>query len=207
MHIPGCPTAEMEILPFADALAAAEKPSPDYDVSRWLYVPNVYTEYRYILATRGEHPLICVGVNPSTAAPGALDPTLKSVERVALHNGFDSFIMFNVYAQRATRPQDMEQEPNECLHRENMAAFAYALSLSPSPAVWAAWGTVIEQRYYLPRCVRDMVDIGEQYGARWFTAGARSKKGHPHHPLYLRKDSMLDPFDAGAYCAGLSVLK
>ena len=205
MHIPGCPTAELDILPFADALAAAEGPSPDYDAQRWLYVPNVYTEYRYILATRGEHPLICVGVNPSTAAPGDLDPTLKSVERVALHNGFDSFIMFNVYAQRATRPQDMEKERNEALHRENMAAFAYALSLSPAPAVWAAWGTVIEQRPYLPSCVRDMVDIGEQYGARWFTAGARSKKGHPHHPLYLRKDSVLEPFDAQAYCAGLSV--
>ena len=205
MHIPGCPTAELDILPFADALAAAEGPSPDYDAQRWLYVPNVYTEYRYILATRGEHPLICVGVNPSTAAPGDLDPTLKSVERVALHNGFDSFIMFNVYAQRATRPQDMEKERNESLHRENMAAFAYALSLSPAPAVWAAWGTVIEQRPYLPSCVRDMVDIGAQYGARWFTAGARSKKGHPHHPLYLRKDSVLEPFDARAYCAGLSV--
>ena len=205
MHIPGCPTAQLEILPFADALAAAEKPSPDYDAARWLYVPNVYTEYRYILATRGERPLICVGVNPSTAAPGDLDPTLKSVERVSLYNGFDSFIMFNVYAQRATRPQDMEKEPNLCLHRENMAAFAYALSLSPSPAVWAAWGTVIEQRDYLPRCVLDMVGIGERYGARWFTAGARSKKGHPHHPLYLRKDSVLEPFDARAYCAGLSL--
>ena len=146
-----------------------------------------------------------MGVNPSTAAPGDLDPTLKSVERVALHNGFDSFIMFNVYAQRATRPQDMERQPNAALHRENMAAFAYALSLSPSPAVWAAWGTVIEQRDYLPRCVLDMVDIGERYGARWFTAGTRSKKGHPHHPLYLRKDSVLEPFDARAYCAGLSV--
>ena len=201
MHIPGCPTAEMEILSFADALAAAEEPSPDYDVSRWLYVPNVYTEYRYILATRGTNPLICVGVNPSTAAPGDLDPTLKSVERVALHNGFDSFIMFNVYAQRATRPQDMEQEPNECLHRENMAAFAYALSLSPSPAVWAAWGTVIEQRYYLPRCVRDMVDIGEQYGARWFTAGPLLKSGQPHHPLYLKGDTKLQDFDIGAYLA------
>ena len=207
MHIPKGPTAGLELALFEPALQAALQPSPDYDAARWLYVPNVYTEYRYILATRGTNPLICVGINPSTAAPDALDPTLQSVERIALSNGYDSFLMFNVYAQRATRPQDMEQEPNECLHRENMAAFAYALSLSSSPAVWAAWGTVIEQRYYLPRCVRDMVDIGEQYGARWFTAGARSKKGHPHHPLYLRKDSMLEPFDAGAYCAGLSVLK
>ena len=162
MHIPGCPTAQLDIVPFADALAAAEKPSPDYDASRWLYVPNVYTEYRYILATRGEHPLICVGVNPSTAAPGDLDPTLKSVERVALHNGFDSFIMFNVYAQRATDPDDMELTYNPELHRENMEAFDYALSLdrAGAPAVWAAWGTIIEKRDYLPACVRDMVRIG-----------------------------------------------
>lgn len=199
MHIPACPTCEANILPFADALAAAAEPSPEYDSSQWLYVPPVYGEYRYILGTRGMDPLICVGVNPSTAAPGDLDNTLKSVDRVAKFNGFDSFIMFNVYAQRATRPADMERERNETLHRENMAAFAYALSLSPAPAVWAAWGTVIEQRAYLPECVRDMVALGESHGARWFTAGARSKKGHPHHPLYLRKDSVLEPFDASAY--------
>ena len=203
MHIPGCLTTETQILSFDEALTSAQEPSADYDVGRWLYVPNTYQEYRYILATRGERPLICVGVNPSTAAPGDLDNTLKSVERVALHNGFDSFIMFNVYAQRATRPQDMEQERNEELHRQNMAAFDYALSLSPAPAVWAAWGTVIEQRDYLPSCVRDMIAVGEKYGARWFTAGKRSKKGHPHHPLYLRKDSLLEPFDAQLYCESL----
>ena len=205
MHIPTCGTAQQTIEPFAQSLERALLPQPDYDVSRWLYVPNRYCDYRYILGTRGSRPLICVGINPSTAAPNDLDNTLKSVERIALGNGYDSFIMFNVYAQRATRPDDMEQSCNPALHRENMAAFAYALSLSPSPAVWAAWGTVIEQRDYLPRCVMDMVDIGERYGARWFTAGARSKKGHPHHPLYLRKDSVLEPFDARAYCAGLSV--
>ena len=204
MHIPQGPTAALALELFDDALAAALRPSPDYDVSRWLYVPNHYSEYRYILGTRGRKPLICMGINPSTAAPDALDPTLQSAQRIALSNGYDSFLMFNVYAQRATRPKDMEREMNAQLHRENMAAFAYALSLSPSPAVWAAWGTVIQQRLYLPGCVRDMVALGQQYGARWFTAGTRSKAGHPHHPLYLRKDSPLDPFDAAAYLDQLS---
>ena len=203
MHIPTCPTCETEILSFAEALELSKSPDAGYDSENWLYVPAEYREYRYILGTKGKNPLICVGVNPSTAAPGDLDNTLKSVERVALFNGYDSFIMFNVYAQRATRPADMERIFNEQLHAENMAAFAYALSLSDAPAVWAAWGTVIEQRDYLPRCVRDMVALGEEYGARWFTAGARSKKGHPHHPLYLKKDSPLDPFDAALYAAAL----
>ena len=203
MHIPSGDTAALVIQPFQEALEAALRPSPDYDADRWLYVPNTYGEYRYILGTRGQKPLICVGINPSTAAPGDLDNTLKSVERVALFNGYDSFLMFNVYPQRATRPADMERRRNETLHRENMAAFDYILSLSAAPAVWAAWGNIIEERDYLIPSVEDMIAIGEGRGARWFTAGQRSKRGHPHHPLYLRKDSPLDPFDAAAYCAGL----
>ena len=206
MHIPSGNTALLELVPFDAALEAALIPSPDYDIAKWLYVPNYYGEYRYILGTRGEKPLICVGVNPSTAAPGDLDNTLKSVERVARHNGFDSFIMFNVYAQRATRPEDMERTCTAALHDENMRAFDYALSLDKggAPAVWAAWGAVIEKRDYLPLCVRDMIAVGEKRGARWFSAGKRTKAGHPHHPLYLRRDSPLDPFDAAAYLDGLT---
>ena len=199
MHIPKGTTAELALVTFQEALAAAEEPNAQYDVNKWLYAPNFYSEYRYILGTRGEKPLICVGINPSTAKPGDLDNTLKSVERIALGNGFDSFIMFNVYAQRATNPDDMERKCNLLLHKENMAAFSYVLSLSDSPAVWAAWGTIIEKRDYLKECVRDMLDIGEKCGASWYCAGAVSKKGHPHHPLYLRKDEKIRPFDVTAY--------
>ena len=99
-HIPQGTTDTVALELFEPALDAALRPSPDYDVSRWLYVPNTYSEYRYILGTRGQKPLICVGINPSTAAPDALDPTLQSAQRIALNNGYDSFLMFNVYAQR-----------------------------------------------------------------------------------------------------------
>ena len=201
MHIPECATNELEILSFDDALQGKRE---DYDRSRWLYVPDHYLEYRYILGTKGKKPLICIGINPSTAEPDNLDNTLKSVERIALGNGFDSFIMFNVYPQRATRPDDMEKTCNELLHRENMKAFEYVLRLSRAPVVWAAWGTIITKRQYLARCLTDMIEIGEHCGARWVSAGARSKQGgHPHHPLYLRKDSALDPFDVREYCAAI----
>lgn len=205
-HIPKSATGVLEIVSFDDALREALEPSPEYDVDRWLYVPNSYGEYRYILGTRGVKPLICVGVNPSTAAPDDLDRTLQSVQRVAKFNGYDSFIMFNVYAQRATVPDDMDRELNPVLHAENMKAFDYVLSLDKEghPAVWAAWGAVIEKRDYLPRCVRDMIDVGERRGARWYSAGRRSKAGHPHHPLYLKSDSPLEDFDAGAYLDSLN---
>lgn len=203
MHIPNGTTAQVELLTFAEALQAANTPSEQYDINKWLYAPNFYSEYRYILGTRGARPLICIGINPSTAAPDALDNTLKSVERIALGNGFDSFIMFNVYAQRATDPDTMEPVCNTALHRENMEAFRYVLSISREPAVWAAWGTIIEKRDYLPACLSDMLAVGNSFGAKWLCAGAVSKKGHPHHPLYLRKDEKLKPFDVEEYLRNL----
>lgn len=199
MHIPSMPTTEVELLTFREALASAEKPNPEYDISRWIYAPAFYSEYRYILGTRGEKPLICIGINPSTARPDDLDNTLKSVQRIALGNGYDSFLMFNVYAQRATNPDAMEKRCNGKLHRENLEAFRYLLSLSSQPAVWAAWGAIIEKRDYLPECLRDFLEAGNEVGARWYCAGAISKKGHPHHPLYLRKDEILKPFDVQSY--------
>ena len=203
MHIPTVTTDKIKLVTFREALAAANTPSEEYDIEKWLYAPNFYSEYRYILGTRGKNPLICIGINPSTAAPDDLDNTLKSVERIALGNGFDSFIMFNVYAQRATSPDDMEKECNPLLHAENLEAFRYVLSISENPTVWAAWGAIIEKRKYLPECVKDMLAAGEEFGAKWVCAGAITKKGHPHHPLYLRKDEKIRPFDVAAYLEGL----
>ncbi|MBQ1473882.1 MAG: DUF1643 domain-containing protein [Ruminococcus sp.] len=200
MHIPSSDTIDIEVLTFADAMVSTNE---SYNKERWLYVPDFYSEYRYILGTKGEKPLICIGINPSTAAPDDLDNTLKSVERIALANGYDSFIMFNVYAQRATNPDDMERECNLLLHEENMKAFDYILSLSDKPAIWAAWGNIIEKRPYLPDCVRSMIELGKQHQATWYSAGKISKKGHPHHPLYLKKDTPLDLFDIDNYISSL----
>ena len=204
MHIPTSPTTYIDVLPFEDALAEGLRPHADYDVAKWLYVPNRYDEYRYILGTRGKKPVICIGINPSTAAPDNLDPTLKSAQRIATANGYDSFLMFNVYAQRATRPDDMEKVRNEWLHNENMKAFRYLLSIAGErPAVWAAWGSIIEKRGYLADCVREMLEIGREAGAVWLHAGPLSVKGHPHHPLYLKSDTPLEDFDAQRYLNGL----
>ena len=206
MHIPQGASQTIELLDFEDALALSGR-GGSYDAAKWLYVPDFYTEYRYILGTRGRNPLICIGINPSTAAPDDLDNTLKSVARIADGNGFDSWIMFNVYAQRATRPDDMDRELNEHLHRENMKAFDYILSRTAengvSPAIWAAWGTIIEKRPYLPDCVREMVRLGQRYGGHWLCAGKCSAKGHPHHPLYLRKDEVTRTFDIEEYLNSL----
>ena len=65
MHIPSGDTALLDLVDFADALKAANTPTADYDTEAWLYVPNFYCDYRYILGTRGKNPLICIGINLS----------------------------------------------------------------------------------------------------------------------------------------------
>ena len=77
------------------------------------------------------------------------------------------------------------------------------MSISDKPAVWAAWGAIIEKRDYLASCLRDMVEAGQEYGAQWYCAGAVTKKGHPHHPLYLRKDELTREFEVLDYLEGI----
>ena len=62
----------------------------------WIYERNHDNSARYVLGEAGHNPLICIGVNPSTAEPNNLDPTLRSVKRFAEFHNFDGWLMFNL---------------------------------------------------------------------------------------------------------------
>ena len=81
MHIPLSDTKDISILTFAEAVKPSANPS--YDIDKWIYIPDFYSDYRYVLGTRGKKPLICIGINPSTAEPYNLDNTLN--QRVQVH--------------------------------------------------------------------------------------------------------------------------
>ena len=171
-------------------------------IGRWYYEPPIYTDHRFILGTVGENPLVCFGINPSTAEPGNLDNTLKSVARIAKNNGFDSWIMFNVYPQRATNPNDMDAERNEQLHCLNMQ-YIEQIFCRKNVVLWAAWGTIVEKRQYLKEYVKEIVNLAQKYNLPWVSFGPISKFGHPHHPLYLKQDSVSAPFDINEYITKL----
>ena len=65
MHIPSCESQSVELLDFDEALRLSGR-GDSYDRDVWLYVPDFYTEYRYILGTRGLNPLICIGATSLT---------------------------------------------------------------------------------------------------------------------------------------------
>lgn len=164
----------------------------------WLYETDGDNTSRFILGTVGKKPLVCFGINPSTAIPGCLDNTLKSVERIAFHNGFDSWIMLNVYPQRATNPKDLHKSLNKDLHKLNIVQIEKVLR-EYTPIIWAAWGTTIEKRSYLWRCLTDIIEVSRKYNCSWISFGKVSKNGHPHHPLFLSRLVTPDEFLVKSY--------
>lgn len=155
---------------------------------------------RYSLGQEGKNPLICFGVNPSTAVPENLDPTVASVARYAQTKSYDGWLMFNLYPQRATNPDKMHKQFQKKIHEKNVAVIRdLAQNLQTELDIWCAWGTLIEKRPYLKRCLADIYDALSDFNCTYFTRGNISKAGHPHHPLYLRKDSPMDIFEMNTY--------
>jgi hypothetical protein len=156
---------------------------------------------RFVLGEQGKTPLVCFGINPSTAVPEKLDRTLASVRNYSRPQ-FDGWIMLNVYPQRATNPKDLHTVMDENIHRQNVRHIRKIFTTYSNPTVWAAWGGIIEIRPYLKRCLKDIVKVLPP-DTRWMRRGSLSKGRHPHHPLYLKKEFGFEVFDMTGYLKGL----
>ena len=165
----------------------------------WIYKTNKDNSARFVLGTEGQKPLICIGVNPSTAAPDSLDNTLKSVERHATAKGFDSWIMLNLYPQRATNPKNIHNIPDVNLHKSNLKNIKAILKSYERATIWAAWGNLIDSRSFLSSCLFDIIELSKVHNTSWINIGKVSKVGHPHHPLYLSLNAEIVEFDLENY--------
>lgn len=165
----------------------------------WLYERVPDNSARFILGTVGENPLVCFGINPSTAEPEKLDPTVNYVCRLASANGYDSFIMLNVYPQRATDPNFLHRDFLPVLKNDNEKHIA-ALINGRDLTLWAAWGELIIKRVYLLALLKDIIALPQLQRCNWVSRGNLTKNGHPHHPLYVKKEALFEPFSTTQYC-------
>ena len=144
--------------------------------------------YRYGLWRRWGSPdagaVLFVGLNPSTADETVDDPTIRRCVGFARSWGYGALYMANIFAFRATDPDDMKRAPDP-IGPDNDSWLAF-LATEAHLAV-AAWGVHGE---FLNRGARV---------ARLLSPGlmclGRSKGGFPRHPLYLAASTECQPFE------------
>ena len=148
------------------------------------YNINIYKgdeSNRFVLGQQGTKQLFVIGLNPSTADDQKPDPTMKKVIRFAEKNGFNGFVMLNLYPERTANPDNLPKESdcNEELLTHNLKAIVEVMP--NNTAVLACWGNNIYMRTYL---LRSLSLIAKELGnknCRWL-AIKLTKYGNPQHP-------------------------
>ncbi len=142
--------------------------------------------YRYRLWRSwpdGAGTAVFVGLNPSTADGERDDPTIRRCMGFARSWGCARLEVVNLFAWRATKPADLRRAASP-IGPDNDAVLASLVGRAD--LLVACWGVHGAWR-----------DRGAQVRAAvsgpWRCLG-RTRDGHPRHPLYLRKDSPLQPY-------------
>ena len=153
---------------------------------------------RFALGSSGTNPLLCFGVNPSTATPEKPDPTIRIVSNVATR-AHDGFIMFNLYPQRSTDPDQLHRRANHALVEENLAWITHFVA-GRALDVYGAWGALIGKRDYLAIALREIVAAPDMRSLRWHSR-LLTINGHPPHPRGVAAATPLARFDVRSYLA------
>ena len=136
--------------------------------------------YRYLLTRTwdpGGRRALFVMLNPSTATEVQNDPTVERCERRARALGFGAFRVTNIFAFRATDPQDMRAVADPVGPGNDAAILG---SLPWADAVVCAWGTHGAHLGRGPQVERMLRGAG----AALLHLGL-TRDGHPKHPLYI----------------------
>ena len=85
-------------------------------------IPKNDTTKRFLIGKKGQHEMLAIALNPSTANEDKLDPTSKNIELIANNNGCDGWWLVNLYPERISNP-------NKLTHKGNIKLTKKILSL------------------------------------------------------------------------------
>jgi serine/threonine protein phosphatase 1 len=158
---------------------------------------------RYILGELDENdekqPLIFICINPSKASATVTDPAMDKIKKISKKEGYNSYIMLNVYPQRATDPNnlpDTTDTPDTAMHEKNIEVITSIVKNYST--VVAAWGVHIEKRKYLIGCLKDILKALKDVTIYWKYLDDPAQKtpftknGNPRHPGRLSDDTRLN---------------
>ena len=147
-------------------------------VSEAVYSPC--ETYRYSLTRTWDESgrkLLFVMLNPSTADELRNDPTVERCERRARSLGFGAFRVTNIFAFRATSPNDLKKAKDpEGADNDEILEFM----ISWSDQIIAAWGVHGHHQRQDEKIKALLFGRASNLAHLGLT-----KDGHPRHPLYV----------------------
>ena len=161
---------------------------------QWLYERKEDNSARFVLGqifNPNGKTLLCFGINPSTACPECIDNTIEKIINISRHNGYENWIMLNVYPQRATNPNDIHMERDENLVQANLLYIKEVLRRYPDCDVLLAYGNLITKRKYLKPCLDEIISLLNGKHGRKIKVIKLTKDNNPVHPLYQSNTSVL----------------
>lgn len=169
---------DLPIVPLITEPLATFSPDRLYRYTLWRMWPDLFID--------ASNYVMFVGLNPSTADEVRDDPTIRRCIKFAQAWGFGSMCMTNLFAFRATDPDDMKaaEEPVGPGNDEALIRIAKGAGL-----VVSAWGA---DGVHLGRA-DDVVSLLATSGVTLHSLKV-TKGGHPGHPLYLKKTSVPVPW-------------
>lgn len=146
--------------------------------------------YRYLLKrvwepTKPRH--LYIMLNPSTADALVDDPTIKSCYRISNALGAGSFEVVNLFAWRATDPNDLIEVDSPYGPNNNKAV---RLAVNRCDLVILAWGAHpmgAAGRFQIEK----LLELHPNRSTMFVKCLGKTKAGAPRHPLYVKTGAQL----------------
>jgi hypothetical protein len=129
--------------------------------------------------------LMWCALNPSTADEVQLDPTLTRIRGYTLREGFDGFIMTNLFAWRATDPKEMKAAADPVGPENDHWLLECARQCGKIVAAWGSHGSFMDRDIQVCSLLKDFEMVCLK----------KNNDGAPAHPLYLNKTLQFIPFN------------
>jgi len=164
-----------------------------------VYRTSLNNSSRFVIGVSGDRPLHVVGLNPSTATNLKSDTTISKIKTFSSLNGYDGFMVYNLYPKRFTDPNRLPQRIDRNLLQKNVDIIHSCIRATPSRDIWLAWGQTISKRGYLLSCLVDLKNNIDSLEPKWIALGERTLGGHPRHPSRVSYKKSFNAFNLDGY--------
>ena len=142
---------------------------------------------RYVLGKKGNKTMICIGANPSVAKGNESDKTMNNICSILANNGYDGYVMINLYPLISANPDELPDDVDEKIHAKNLAKIEAVLAEFKNSDILLCYGDVLNKRKYLKEpCLKEIIKIIDGHQIK---CQKKKKNGLPKHPSRISTKS------------------